>query len=427
MASITPKPQAGDSSKVVTLNQDSLKHKHNTYSTEDNQRSWPLWPLVPIYPYGNRQTLCTEVIPGKIWTFDQLQGIFYVVVPIRMTVVKLSSGGLLVYAPVAPTKECIEQMRQITAVHGDVKYIILPTVSGLEHKVFVGPFARQFPEAQVYVAPDQWSFPINLPLSWLGLPMGRTHKLPKDDREMPFSEDFDYIQLGPIELGVGPFEEIVFFHRESRCLILTDAVLSMPAQPPAVLEREPYPMLFHARETGMEPIEDTPANRLKGWKRIALFSMYFQPNALGNPRWGQVFREAFKGSDRSQKGYFGIYPFNWRDDWETSFNKLHGNGRLFVAPILQQLIFNRDPETVLAWRDRVCQWDFQQIIPCHLHGPIAATPDALHRAFSFLETGTTQEAVPGGQQGGLPVEDFFTIKQIDKRLNRLRITQPSKC
>jgi hypothetical protein len=64
--------------------------------------SWRFWPVVPIYPYGKRRTIRKEVIKDTIWTFDQLQGIFYVVVPIRMTVVKLQKGGLLVYAPVAP-------------------------------------------------------------------------------------------------------------------------------------------------------------------------------------------------------------------------------------------------------------------------------------------------------------------------------------
>ena len=427
MASITPTPQEDNSLTVATLHQASSAVNSETYSRQTHQRSWPLWPLVPLYPYGNRQTLCTEVIPGQVWTFDQLQGIFYVVVPIRMTVIKLSTGGLLVYAPVAPTKECITQMRQLTAVHGDVKYIILPTVSGLEHKVFVGPFARKFPQAQVYVSPNQWSFPVNLPLTWLGLPLGRTHKLPQHSQDAPFSLDFDYAQLGPIDLGVGPFEEIAFFHKRSRSLILTDSIVSIPAQPPAVLVREPYPMLFHARETGVEPIEDTAANRLKGWKRIALFAMYFQPHALEIPAWGNVLKEALKGGDRSKQGYFGLYPFRWRDDWEQSFDQLHGNGRLFVAPILQQLIFNRDPKDVLEWRDRVCQWDIQRIIPCHFDCPIAATPTELYQAFMFLETGTTQQPIPGTQQGGLPIEDLFTMKQLDNRLNQLGITRLPKC
>jgi len=67
----------------------------------------------------------------------------------------------------SPDSECVRLVKELVAEHGDVSYIILPTVSGLEHKVFVGPF-RCFPHALVFVAPNQWSFP--LPLSWLGFP-----------------------------------------------------------------------------------------------------------------------------------------------------------------------------------------------------------------------------------------------------------------
>ena len=65
---------------------------------------WPWWPLLPLYPYGRRRTLVRELIPGQVWSFEQLQGVFYVAVPIRMTVVRLR-GGLLLYAPVPPTGE----------------------------------------------------------------------------------------------------------------------------------------------------------------------------------------------------------------------------------------------------------------------------------------------------------------------------------
>ena len=34
-----------------------------------------------------------------------------------------------------------------------VRYIILPTFA-YEHKVFVGPFSRKFPDAEVYTCPQ---------------------------------------------------------------------------------------------------------------------------------------------------------------------------------------------------------------------------------------------------------------------------------
>ena len=64
--------------------------------------SWPFWYLVPIYPYNQKRTIRREIVKDWIWTFEQVQGIFYVVVPIRMTVIRLEKGGLLVYAPRCP-------------------------------------------------------------------------------------------------------------------------------------------------------------------------------------------------------------------------------------------------------------------------------------------------------------------------------------
>lgn len=108
-------------------------------SINPGEWSWPFWLAVPLYPYGKRRTLRKEVVKDTIWTFDQLQGILYTVVPIRMSVVKREKGGLLVYAPVAPTRECIRLVKELEAKHGDVKYIILPTASGTIIESHVSP------------------------------------------------------------------------------------------------------------------------------------------------------------------------------------------------------------------------------------------------------------------------------------------------
>ena len=139
-----------------------------------------------------------------------MQGVFYVVVPICMRVVKLENGGLLVCTPVALRGEYIRLVNELVAEHGDVKYIILPTISGIEHKVFVGPFARCFPTAQVFVAPEQWSCPVNSPLSWLGLPGKRTQVLSEDSQKTPFADEFDYGILQAITLSPGKFAEVAF-------------------------------------------------------------------------------------------------------------------------------------------------------------------------------------------------------------------------
>ena len=379
--------------------------------------SWPFWYLVPIYPYNQKRTIRIEVVKDWIWTFEQVQGIFYVVVPIRMTVIRLEKGGLFVYAPVAPTPECIRLMQELVAQYGEVKYIILPTISGLEHKVSVGPFARYFPIAQIFVAPNQWSFPVNLPLSWLGFPKERTQILPFDSSKTPFADEFDYAILGPIDLRLGLFGEVAFFHRRSQTLLVTDLVISLPEKPPDVLELDPYPLLFHAKDKASDPIQDTESDRIKGWQRICLFALYFQASSLEVPNWLAVWQDSRGAADHSLKAYFGLFPFKWKKDWRQTFDTLRGEGRLLVAPILQQLILNRQPQETVNWANKIAAWDFSRLISCHFDAPVAVKPEEFRQAFSFLE-----KSCPEAQR--LPSQDLATLQKIDQFLYRWKITPP---
>lgn len=377
--------------------------------------SWPFWPVVPLYPYGKRRTIRTEIVKDTIWTFDQIQGILYVVVPIRMSVIRLEKGGLLIYAPVAPTPECIRLVKELVAKYGDVKYIILPTISGIEHKVFVGPFARCFPTAAVFVAPKQWSFPFNLPLSWLGLPTKRTQILPKDSTKTPFTDEFDYAILGPLDLGLGRFSEVSLYHKRSRTLLVTDSVVSLPTEPPEIVQLDLYPLLFHARDSSLDFICDTPTNRRKGWQRICLFVLYFQPSVLEVKSLADTLQDALKAPDRSKKAYFGLFPFKWKKEWQESFELLRGNGRLLVAPILQELILNRKPQATLDWVDRIASWNFQRLISCHFDSPIETNPDRFRQAFNFLK-----------DKQLLPDRDLAYIRKLDNNLVKIGITPPAQ-
>ncbi len=387
--------------------------------------SWPFWPLVPLYPYGKRRTLRKEVVKDTIWTFEQLQGIFYVIVPIRMTIIKLEEGGLLVYAPVAPTPECVRLVKELVAEHGEIRYIILPTAVGIEHKVFVGPFARRFRTAQVFVAPNQWSFPLNLPLSWLGLPRGRTQQLPQNSIDAPFADQFGYEILGPIDLGLGPFEEVAVYHKSTQTLLVTDAVVSVPSEPPEILQLDPYPMLFHAKDNVFDVVEDSPAARRKGWQRISLFAFYFRPSTLDVIPWGQAFRDAQTAPDRSKKAYFGLFPVQWKPDWKQSFDQLQGGGRLLVAPVLQTLVLNRGSKAVIDWADKVIRWNFQRIIPCHFDSPVMAGPQQFRQAFSFLErNASAEETSVNGNNPPWSQKDIEFLNSLSENLSRRQITPP---
>jgi hypothetical protein len=135
-------------------------------------------PIFPVVPLFGRETFRYEVLPDRMWRFEQKQGIglgLNVSVNVCMTVIKMKSGGLFVYSPIAATKECFALINDLGA---PVEYIVLPTTL-FEHKVFAGPFQRKFPKAKLWVCPGQWSWPLNLPPTFFGIfPTGTASFLP---------------------------------------------------------------------------------------------------------------------------------------------------------------------------------------------------------------------------------------------------------
>ncbi|MDA0674423.1 MAG: DUF4336 domain-containing protein, partial [Cyanobacteria bacterium] len=207
-------------------------------------------------------------------------------------------------------------------------------------------------------------------------------------------------------------------------LLLTDSLVSVPAEPPPVLGLDPYPLLFHARDRADEPIQDSPEARRRGWQRIALFAFYFRPSALGVPTLKEAWQAAQQAPDRSRRAYYGLYPFRWRSAWQQSFQALHGGGRPFVAPVLQTLIFNRGSKAVGVWVEAVCRWQFEQAIPCHLTAPIALTPSRFRAAFDFLMAPTASTTPVCGTGSALPDEDFTFLREIEAGLVKRGVTPP---
>ena len=92
-----------------------------TLPPSDSSYYWELsqvaFSLLPLSPRSRRKTILQEVVKDRVWTLDQLQGIVNVNVPVRSTIIKLSGGGLFVYNPVAPTKECLKIVRGLEQQH----------------------------------------------------------------------------------------------------------------------------------------------------------------------------------------------------------------------------------------------------------------------------------------------------------------------
>jgi len=66
----------------------------NAESAQQQQRVrdgvYSFWQVLPLYPRGgDRRTVMEEVVPGRIWTFDQLLGVLYVLVPVRFLPIRI--------------------------------------------------------------------------------------------------------------------------------------------------------------------------------------------------------------------------------------------------------------------------------------------------------------------------------------------------
>lgn len=247
----------------------------------------------PMAATDRRKTIEAEIVPGRVWTHDQIQGLFNVHVPVRQTVVKVGDGDaayLWVHNPVAPTEECITLMRNLEAQHGPVRHIVLGTL-GLEHKALAGPFSRNFKEAAVWLVPGQWMFPLSFAPNFVGLGDGFVRakylRLRTDERmeEPEWADEIEYEVLGPLKFRtVGAFGEAAFYHKRSATLLVTDTIVRVEQEPPPIVGEDPRALLFHARDSIEEEVWDTPEARRKGWRRTNLFGLVFYPSSVENRR-----------------------------------------------------------------------------------------------------------------------------------------------
>ncbi|KAG1671868.1 hypothetical protein FOA52_003435 [Chlamydomonas sp. UWO 241] len=339
--------------------------------------------LVPLGPVFQRDTLRREVERGSIWVFEQTQALedLSVYTPVRMTVIKLRSGGLWIHAPVAPTAECVRLVQELGC---PVEYIVLPTFA-YEHKIFVGPFSRAFPDAEVYVTPYQWSFPVNLPNEFLGI--NPTGELTPTEEGMPWADEIGQRLLLPPSISIGDYArqpECAFFHKKSKTLLVTDSVIMLNDNVPdiipvpALLEsaRDSWLNRFRAGGRSSEEVkaisrpelrDDTLENRIRGYRRMSLICLYFIPSDL-------------------------LCPDNaWRAI----------SDRLICPPVVETLVYSNFKPVVRAWVDSITSdWAFNKVIPAHFDAPVRATPSDFRRAFAFAYEGEGPDQERRSGSGG---------------------------
>jgi hypothetical protein len=152
------------------------------------------------------QPLCDH-----LWHAEHAFRIIGIPMRSRMTVVKLASGGLVLHSPIPLDGE----LRQQIGALGPVTAIIAP--SGLHH-LWAADATRDYPEARLYASPVLGAKRPDL----------RIDQALSDPAATPFRDELDHAMIA----GMPGNDEVVFLHRPTRTLIVSDLVFNLGADLP---------------------------------------------------------------------------------------------------------------------------------------------------------------------------------------------------
>ena len=134
----------------------------------------------------------------------------------RATVVRLASGGLAAFSPVALT----DAVKAKVSSMGTVKWIIAPA---LEHHIFLDDWHKQFPDAKL-IGP----YELKAKREKSGKPLPFAHLWKKDEApsvDADFDQEFEYTYV-----YAHPNKELVFNHKPTKTLIQADLMFALPAK-----------------------------------------------------------------------------------------------------------------------------------------------------------------------------------------------------
>lgn len=138
----------------------------------------------------------------------------------RATIIKLQTGALAVFSPVALTEDV---RSKVQSMGNNVRYI---SAMDIDHHIFITPWAKAFPQAEV--------------IGVEGLPEKRekdpatkgikfTHVFTKSNKkDMKISEEFDNeFEYEYVHAHVN--KELVYYHKPSKTMIQADFIFNLPA------------------------------------------------------------------------------------------------------------------------------------------------------------------------------------------------------
>ncbi|AJI53514.1 DUF4336 domain-containing protein [Francisella philomiragia] len=121
----------------------------------------------------------------------------------RMTIIRLENNDLFIHSPINPNNELIQEVSKL----GNIKYLISPNKI---HHLFLQDWIELYPNAEVYASPG---------LREKRKDINFTADL-KDFPKAQWQNEIDQL----IFKGSRVMQEVVFFHKPSKTLILTDLI-----------------------------------------------------------------------------------------------------------------------------------------------------------------------------------------------------------
>lgn len=152
-------------------------------------------------------------VAPEIWLADGPPVAFYGMnFPTRMTVIRVA-GKLWVHSPIALDEALLGEM----AALGPIGWLIAPNPI---HYVSLNAWAKRFPKAEVYAAPGvaERARKFNVPVP--------PHEVLTDTAPEDYASDI----CQRVVKGHKFLHEVVFFHKSSKTLILTDLIENFEAE-----------------------------------------------------------------------------------------------------------------------------------------------------------------------------------------------------
>lgn len=164
-------------------------------------------------------------IDNNFWVKEHSQKYFGLEVGTRMNVIRLDKGSIILISPIELSEKTIAEIK----ILGEVEHLIAPN---LFHYLYLRSCQEVYPDALTTV------------------PQGLDKKASLEKYQvysqdaLNFGKELEHFQFGgfavPLPTGIKELNEVVFFHRASRSLILTDLAFHFDSSFPFITRFTSY-------------------------------------------------------------------------------------------------------------------------------------------------------------------------------------------